>query len=86
MLLHDYFLRITGGSNLFTMPEEQSKLWREIFNSASVASYILEPVPHIVQVFKVYCEILREHGRKSDIFSLGQNVAEFDNGYYCTLL
>lgn len=72
VLLHDYFLPITGGPNLFTMPEKQWKPWREIFNPGFSASYILEQVPHIVQEVLVYCEILREHARKGDIFSLDE--------------
>lgn len=72
VLLHDYFLSITGGPNLFTMPEEQWKPWREIFHSGFSASYILEQVPHIVQEVLVYCEILRQHARKGDIFSLDE--------------
>jgi cytochrome P450 len=74
VLLHDYFLPITGGANLFTMPEEQWKPWRAIFNPGFSASYILEQVPHIVKEVSVYCEILREHGRKGDIFSLDETT------------
>lgn len=73
-LLQDYFLPITGGPNLFTMPEEQWKPWRDIFNPGFSASYILEQVPHIVEEVSVYCEILREHARKRDIFSLDETT------------
>ena len=72
VLLHDYFLPITGGPNLFTMVEQQWKPWREIFNPGFSASYILEQVPHIVHEVLVYSEILREHARKGDIFSLDE--------------
>ena len=73
-LLHDYFLPITGGANLFTMPEEQWKPWREIFNPGFSANYILEQLSHIVQEVLVYCDILREHARHGDIFSLDETT------------
>lgn len=56
------------------MPEEQWKPWREIFNPGFSASYILEQVPHIVQEVLVYCEILREHAQKGEIFSLDETL------------
>ena len=74
VLLHDYFLPITGGANLFTMPEEQWKSWRAIFNPGFSTSYILEQVPNLVEEVSVYCEILREHARKQDIFSLDETT------------
>ncbi|KAI9876366.1 MAG: hypothetical protein M1830_006660 [Pleopsidium flavum] len=73
-LLHDYFLPLTGGANLFTMTEAQWKPWRATFNPGFSASCILEKVPHIVEEVAVYCEILREHARKADVFSLDETT------------
>lgn len=79
LLLHDYLLPITGAPNLFTVQEGKWKSWREVFNPGFSASYILEQVSHIVEEVSIYCEILREHARKGDIFSLDENISKFNN-------
>lgn len=69
-MLQPFFDPIAGGTNLFTMNGAEWKRSRALFNSGFSASYILQQTSHIVDEAEVYIDILREHARKGDMFSL----------------
>lgn len=69
-MLHPFFNPLAGGDNLFTMNGPEWKRSRALFNSGFSASYILGQTSHIIDEAEIYVEILREHARKGDMFSL----------------
>ena len=69
-ILHAFFNPLAGGDNLFTMNGAEWKRSRALFNSGFSAGYILQQTPHIVDEAEVYVEVLREHARHGDMFSL----------------
>jgi len=64
------FEHLTGGANLFTMPEAAWKPWRSLFNPGFSSSYMLELVPAIAKETKVFHEILQQHAGSSAIVQL----------------
>jgi cytochrome P450 len=75
--LADYFHPFTGGPNIFTTNGPEWKQARTLFNSAFSASTIMQQTAHIVQEAEVYVEILREHARKGDTFSLDRMTCDY---------
>ncbi|KAK4233546.1 cytochrome P450 [Achaetomium macrosporum] len=69
-ILHAFFNPLAGGDNLFTMNGPEWKRSRALFNSGFSAGYVLQQTAHIVDEAEVYVEILREHARRGDMFSL----------------
>jgi cytochrome P450 len=69
-ILHAFFNPLAGGDNLFTMNGPEWKRSRALFNSGFSAGYILQQTGHIVDEAEIYVDILREHARKGDMFSL----------------
>lgn len=63
-----YFDPLTGGHNLVTMEGQTWKTWRNIFNPGFSADHLNTLMPAIVQDTLVFCDNLREHERKDDIF------------------
>ena len=61
---------IIGGPNMFTLEGEQWKVWRTIFNPGFNPTYLSSVIPAIVEETMTYCEILREHCHKGDVFQL----------------
>jgi cytochrome P450 len=64
------FWSLTGGPNLFAMPQEQWKFWRPIFNAVFSASHMLELVPTIVAETEVFRSALRAKASSGEIFQL----------------
>jgi cytochrome P450 len=64
------FEHLTGGKNLFTMPEAAWKPWRSLFNPGFSSSYMLELVPAIAKETKVFHDILQQHAGSSAIVQL----------------
>ena len=73
-LLHDYFLPLTGGPNLFTMREEEWRPWRTVFNPGFSNSAIVQYIPCIVEEVQIYCEMLRERARAQRMFHLDKMI------------
>ncbi|KAL3421062.1 afln vera monooxygenase [Phlyctema vagabunda] len=69
-VMKDFFHPFAGGENLFTMNGPEWKRSRALFNPGFAANYILEQMPHIVEEALVYVDVLREHAKKGDVFSL----------------
>jgi cytochrome P450 len=66
----DAFEQMSGGPNLITMPEAPWKRWRAIFNPGFGPGYILELVPKLVDQGEIFCEKLRAHAERDEIFEL----------------
>ncbi|KAF2649571.1 aflN/ verA/ monooxygenase [Lophiostoma macrostomum CBS 122681] len=64
------FWVLTGGPNLFGMPQDQWKFWRPIFNPGFSASHMLELVPTIVRETEVFCQALRAKARSGEMIQL----------------
>ena len=73
-LLHNTFLPLTGGPNLFTMKEREWKPWRTVFNPGFSVSSIIDQIPHIVKEMQVYYEILKEHAQAQQVFQLDETT------------
>lgn len=69
-VLAPFFHPFAGGDNLFTMNGPEWRRSRTLFNPGFSTSYLITQISHIVEEASVYVEILREHARKSDMFSL----------------
>ncbi|MCJ1323085.1 hypothetical protein MMC15_008436 [Xylographa vitiligo] len=70
--LHDWFLPIAGGPNLFSMQEEEWRPWRNIFNPGFSAAYLLTLVPDIVRETLAYREVLKECAEAGTMFQLDE--------------
>ena len=69
-LLVPFFHPLVGGENLFTWNGPEWKRSRGLFNSGFSSSYLSTQIGHIVEEATIYVDILREHARKGDMFSL----------------
>lgn len=70
--LRSFMKPLTGGEDLVTMEGKQWQTWRTIFNPGFSASHLMTLVPGIVKDTSVFCEILRDHAKNGQIFSLEQ--------------
>ncbi|KAL8923741.1 MAG: hypothetical protein Q9172_002987, partial [Xanthocarpia lactea] len=70
--IRKYLLPITGGGDLASMEGEEWKRWRKIYNPGFSAGHIQTLVPTIVEEVSVFVDILKEHARKGDVFSLDE--------------
>ena len=57
-LLRRFFISITGGSNLFDLPEKEWKPWRAALSKGFNADHILSLVPSIIKETLVYSRTL----------------------------
>lgn len=64
------FRSITGGLNLFTMPQSIWKPWRAVFNPAFSGSQMLDLVPTIVTEVQVFRDLLQKKAGKDEVFQL----------------
>lgn len=76
-LLRRFFMPITGGSNLFDLPEKEWKPWRAVFSKGFNNDHILSLVPGIVKETLVYAENLRSLARKGEMFYLDTTTLRF---------
>ncbi|KAL8884409.1 MAG: hypothetical protein Q9205_006353 [Flavoplaca limonia] len=67
-----YLRPITGGGDLASMEGEEWKKWRKIYNPGFSAGHIQTLVPTIVEEVGIFVDILKEHARKGDMFSLDE--------------
>ncbi len=68
--LRHFFRPLTGGLSLFDMPERDWKPWRALVNKSFGPSYFLALAPRLVEETLVFCDILRQHANKNELFSL----------------
>ncbi|KAE8398860.1 cytochrome protein [Aspergillus pseudonomiae] len=76
-VLAEFFNPFTGGPSIFVTNGPEWKHARGLFNPAFSASNILEHTPYIVEEAEVYVEILREHARKGDMFTLDKMTCDY---------
>lgn len=76
-LLPRFFKPITGGPNLFDMPEEEWKPWRAVFNKGFNNEHFLTLIPGMVKQVGVYRETLRKHAENGDMFYLDTTTLRF---------
>ena len=68
--LLQYMQSLVGSKNLITMEGQDWKYWRGIFNPGFSVGHLMTLVPGIVEDTLTYCDILREHATKGDMFQL----------------
>lgn len=61
---------LTGNHGLLTMEGLVWKAWRTIFNPGFSADHLTSMIPGIMKDTHIFCDILRDHARKKDLFSL----------------
>lgn len=61
---------LTGDHGLLTMEGSAWKAWRAIFNPGFSADNLTSMIPSIMKDMQIFCDILRDHARKEDLFSL----------------
>lgn len=73
--LSEYMRPITGGNDLVSMEGDQWKKWRSLFNPGFASGHLTTLVPIMVEEMLFFCEKLRDHAKKSDIFPLDPHTA-----------
>ncbi|KAE8362949.1 cytochrome P450 [Aspergillus caelatus] len=68
---------MAGGRNLFVVNGAEWKRARELFNYGFSMSAVMSRVPQIVEEAEVFVDILLEHARKGDTFSLDQVACSY---------
>lgn len=76
-LLERFFKPITGGPNIFDLPEKEWKPWRLAFNKGFQNNTIMSLVPGMLDQIKVYAEILRGFAEKGEMFCLDPVTLRF---------
>lgn len=69
-VLATFMKPLLGGNDLVTMEGNEWKTWRNIFNPGFSTGHMMTLMPNIVQEVSIFCEILREHAVKGDLFQL----------------
>jgi cytochrome P450 len=75
--LRTWFYPLTGGISIFDAPAEKWKSLRALFVRGFSANHLLSLIPQMVEETEVYCDTLRQHARKGDMFSLDQTTLRF---------
>lgn len=73
-LTSDFVEPLAGRTNLVTAEFQEWKTWRSAFNPGFSASHLMTLVPGIVTNVSIFCDILREHARKNDLFRLEKHA------------
>ncbi|KAI4163185.1 MAG: hypothetical protein LQ342_003118 [Letrouitia transgressa] len=76
-LLERFFKPITGGPNLFDLSEKKWRPWRAIFNKGFSTEHVLSLVPGMISITSTYCDTLRKHAQKGDMFLLDPTTLRF---------
>jgi sterigmatocystin biosynthesis cytochrome P450 monooxygenase len=66
--LHDFIRPLTDNLDILSMEGQRWKKWRAVFNPGFSAAHLMTLVPAIVNETKTFCEVLKEHAGKQDIF------------------
>ena len=69
-MLKRFFKPIAGGPNLFDMPEQEWRPWRQIFNKGFSTEHINGLVPLVVRETEVYKQRLTQLAQDSRMFYL----------------
>jgi cytochrome P450 len=64
------FEKITGGKTLLTMESAVWKSNRAVFNPGFSPGYLIGLAPTIATEVAVFCDHLRQHATKNDLFQL----------------
>ncbi|KAH8602492.1 cytochrome P450 [Bisporella sp. PMI_857] len=75
--LVSWFHPISGRLILFTMANEEWKLWRNTFNSGFSQGHILKLVPNIVHEARAYRNLLHKHAEINEMFLLDEQTLWF---------
>jgi cytochrome P450 len=75
--LRKWFFSLTGGISIFDAPAEKWKSLRNLFNRGFSANHLLSLVPIMVEETEIYCDILRQHAKKGDLFYLDTTNLRF---------
>ncbi|KAJ4982701.1 AflN/verA/monooxygenase [Stagonosporopsis vannaccii] len=76
-VLLPFFAPIAGGPSMFVMNGAEWKRTRSLFNHGFSASVMLERTPQIVTETEAYVNLLREHAKKGDTFSLDKLTCDY---------
>ena len=68
--LREYMGPLTGEYDLVTMDGDMWKKWRAIFNPGFSSSHLMTLIPGILKDTLTFCDILREHVQKGDLFQM----------------
>lgn len=68
--IKDFLYPLANGKDIVSMDGREWKYWRTIFNPGFSASHLMTLVPEIVNETMVFCEVLRYHANKQDIFKM----------------
>ena len=76
--IKDFLYPLANGKDIVGMDGAEWRYWRSVFNPGFSANHLMNMVPDIVRGTMVFCEALRSHAAKKDIFrmkSLTDNLA-----------
>ncbi|KAF2743488.1 sterigmatocystin biosynthesis P450 monooxygenase StcS [Sporormia fimetaria CBS 119925] len=76
-LLTRFFEPITGGPNMFDMPEQAWRPWRVAFNAAFKAERLWALVPGMVEEVEIYSGLLRERATEGEMMFLEPMTLRF---------
>ena len=76
-MLADFFKPITGGPNLFDMPEKDWRPWRTVFNKGFNDQYLISLVPGMVKQTMKFRMTLVSLVKKNDMFQLDPVTLRF---------
>jgi len=68
--LRDFIRPLTDNLDILSMEGQMWKKWRAVFNPGFSAAHLMTLVPGIVKETEIFCQILREHAEKRDIFQM----------------
>lgn len=71
-----FFAPFVGGPDLFDMNGTEWRHSRALLNPGSSVRVMLGSIPHIIEEAEVYVELLREHPKKRDEFSLDRMMCD----------
>jgi cytochrome P450 len=75
--LDPWFHSIAGGPNLFTMPVDEWRTWRNIFNPGFSQAHLNSLVPRIVEEVKSYRKLLQSFADRNEMFLLDEETLWF---------
>jgi len=70
----EFMLHLAGPGDMVSSDGPHWKRWRSIFNPGFAASHLMSLVPGIVDDSLVFCEKMREHADKGEVFRLEEDA------------
>lgn len=68
--LRNFIRPLTDNLDILSMEGQIWKKWRAVFNPGFSAAHLMTLVPEIVKEVQTFCQILKEHAEKKDIFQM----------------